>query len=97
MLTCDHLGSGENTFLSLKLLENVKVGKKSLDGTITPSDVASVIRGLEVDLALIPLLWISESEDGIATVGVSYKVGKIQLTEQVGRSGTTEQEIEIDL
>jgi hypothetical protein len=97
MLTCDHLGSGANTFLSLKLLENVKVGKKSLDGTITPSDVASVIRGLEADLALIPLLWISESEDGIATVGLSYKVGKIQLTEQVGRSGTTEQEIEIDL
>ena len=74
----------------------MKVARKSPDGSITPSDANAVVRGMEVDLALAPLIWVSESEDGNTTVGVSYKVSKIQFTDGPGGK-TDEQEIEIDL
>ncbi len=51
---------------------------------------------MECDLALSPLLWVSETEDGNTTVGVSYKVAKIQITDGPGGK-TDEHEIEIDL
>lgn len=74
----------------------MKVARKNADGSITPSDANSVVRGMECDLALSPLLWVSETEDGNTTVGVSYKVAKIQITDGPGGK-TDEHEIEIDL
>lgn len=90
------LGTGENTFLSLKLQENLKVVRKGADGSIMPATSDDIVRGMEVDLALSPLLWISEPEDGNATVGVSYKVSKILITES-STPPVAPEDIEIDL
>ena len=51
---------------------------------------------MEVDLALSPLLWITETEDGAATVGVSYKVSKILVTDGATAGAETE-EMDVEL
>lgn len=94
---CSLLGTGENTFLSLKLQENLKVTRKGTDGSINSSSPDAIIRGMEVDLAIMPLIWVSETEDGTTTAGVTYKAVKVQIIDGVPAAGSGAEDIEIDL